>query len=395
MALTDLTGLGLFYPAIPPSLSLVGAGGAFVVSFSNSSALNAVNRKLAFMGSVYLAAGSGSKTISSAGGSISFQTGSAITWATSGTTIQIGIQDISSTAGPGIQPDGTFDVSGTRVQGTDTLAINTWTTTNMGSGTKTITHGDAVAIVIEMTVRNGADSVTASYPVGNDAARYPAGNFFTTSWPTSNADLIPNAIITFNDGTLGWLDCSYPGAASAVQVTLADTTNPDEYGIIFQSPWDCKIDALYCGLLNGAASNSDATLQIYSDPTGSPSVISGGQITLDANNSNSQSSERLGTYLLAAPLSLTRNTSYCVSVKGTGSGSVKTSVITLGSATYRSAYSGGTTRSLASRNNGSGAFSSDTTKFPIMGVRMSAFNDTSGGGGGGGGSLVGGLVVRT
>lgn len=393
MALTNLTGLGLFYPALPPSLSLVGAGGAQVVSFANSSALNAAARKLAFIGNIYLAAGSGSKTISSAGGSISLETGTAVTWATSGTTLQIGIQDVSSAAGPGIQPDGTFDVSGTRVQGTDSLAVSTWTTTSMGSGTKTITHGDAVAIVIEMTVRNGADSVTLSYPVGSDSARYPAGIFFTTSWPAANGSIIPNAIITFDDGTLGWIDCSYAGAALSSATFYSDVTNPDEYGVIFQVPWDCRIDAIYAGFYNGAA-NATCTLQVYSDPTGSPGVVSGTQITISNRNSNALNTARIGTYLLPAPVALTRNTSYCVSVKATGSGNIGLDVITLGSATYRAAYSGGTTRSLATRNNGSGAFNSVTSQFVMMGVRMSAFNDTSGGGGSGGGSLIGGLIVK-
>lgn len=393
MALTNLTGLGLLFPALPPTLSLVGAGGALVVSMANSSAMNAAARKLAFIGNIYLAAGSGSKTISSAGGAIAFETGSFVTWATPGTTLQIGIQDVSSIAGPGIQPDGTFDVSGTRVQGVDSLAASTWTSTNMGTGTKTITHGDMVAIVIEMTVRNGADSVTASYPVGLDTARFPAGIFFTTSWPAANGSIMPNAVLSFDDGSIGWIDCSYAGTSSIGQTLYSDSTNPDEYGIIFQLPWDCNIDALYAGFMNGAA-NATATLQIYSDPTGSPSILSGSQVALSNRNSPSATIARLGTYLLPAPIALTRNTSYCVSLKGTSSGSIGLDIVALGSATYRPAYSGGTTRSLATRNNGSGAFSTDTARFPMIGVRVNGFTATAGGGSGGG-SLVGGLVVRT
>ena len=64
------------------------------------------------------------------------------------TNLRIGLQDVTPATG---FEDGTFDVYADLVGGTDTIAEDVILATPMESGTKTVTHGDLLAIAIEMT----------------------------------------------------------------------------------------------------------------------------------------------------------------------------------------------------------------------------------------------------
>src|SRR3990172_6421351 len=134
---------------------------------TSSGTLDAAGEKIVFIGRMYLEGGPGSKTISSAGGKIDWRT-SAVTWATPGSALRVGIADVDLTKGPPGRDDGTFDVRKDLVQGTDSLASNTWVSTAMDTGTKTIAHGDLVAIVFELTATLGVDSVQVAKTNNNN-----------------------------------------------------------------------------------------------------------------------------------------------------------------------------------------------------------------------------------
>ena len=78
-----------------------------LASYTNFSAIAAAGRSIAVIGKLVLAAGTGSKTISSAGGKIYIGKIASRTFANAGSTLRIGIQDV--TAGTGLE-DGVFDV---------------------------------------------------------------------------------------------------------------------------------------------------------------------------------------------------------------------------------------------------------------------------------------------
>src|SRR3990172_9084696 len=174
---------------------------------TSSGTLDAVGEKINFIGRVYLEGGPGSKTISSAGGKIDWRTAT-VTWATPGSTLRVGIADVDLTNGPPGRDDGTFDVRKDLVQGTDSLASNTWVSTAMATGTKTIEHGDLVSIVFELTATLGVDVVTVN-KVNNNNVSYNmpfVSTFLGGVWASGIGT--PCAVITFDDATLGFLDYS-------------------------------------------------------------------------------------------------------------------------------------------------------------------------------------------
>src|SRR5512146_744096 len=145
-ALVNLGDMRLWWPP-PPSLTL----SSLLYGSSGTSALNAAGYKTAFIGNVYISGRPvGAKTISAAGGgSISFTPGTN-TFADAGTNLRVGIQDADTSNSP-VVPDGTHDVYADLVPGSVTLTGGTWYEADMSSGTKSITHGQEIAIVFEMT----------------------------------------------------------------------------------------------------------------------------------------------------------------------------------------------------------------------------------------------------
>lgn len=208
------------------------------------------------------------------------------------------------------RPDGSFDVSRTLTGGTDTISSNTWTTFAMtgGTGSKSIAHGDLIAVVWDMTARAGADSVILS--LGSVVAgAFPVTNEFqSAAWRTTSIGA-PNVLITFDDGTLGILDSAIPFSTAITVETYTDSNNPDERGIIFQVPWDCKIDALWANVGISAA-NSDFTIALYSTPSGTPAVVSGTSFTVLAEQLSATAAQSFNPFLLPAEVTLSRNTDY-------------------------------------------------------------------------------------
>lgn len=377
MTLTTIP-TGLLYP-----LTLDIGSGLAAKQLTNAAALNAATEKLAMIGRVYINGRPGSaKTISAAGGgSISFRT-STVTFANAGTTIDLGIQDVDAANGVIARPDGTFDVSRTLTGGTDTISSNTWTTFAMtgGAGSKSITHGDLIAVVWDMTAFGGADSVVIGIGSG---AQFPVTNeFAAAAWRTSSAGG-PNVVITFDDGTLGIIDGALPFTTALQVETYSDSTNPDERGIFFQVPWDCKIDGFFaqCGI---SGATSDFTIALYSDPSGTPAVVSGASLTILAEQLGQATSQNSIMFTLPTEVTLTRNTDYVLAIKGDGAGNVRLNSWVFGDTAHR-AFLPYASIAKVTRNGGSGAFTAESPAVTMyqMGVRISALQDTSGGGGGG------------
>jgi hypothetical protein len=311
----------------------------------------------------------------------------------------VGIQDVDTTTGSPARPDGTMDVKKTLTGGTDTITASAENTATMSTGTKTISHGDLIAIVLRMTARGGADSVTVGYAAwsfGSYAIDRPLVAT-TTDFSTWSARVggNPCAYIQFDDGTFGILDYHapfWPGCVSSGSFSAADSNNPDENGLIFQVPWACKIDALFCVMDASIGVNSDCDLKLYSDPTGTPTLIT--SASLLGENSMTGGNSGFITVQLASEVQLSASTDYCLSVKATSSSAVSLSQTVLMSTNLFNFLPGGTTLKKATRNDSTGAFTpeSPAVTLPILGVRISQLHDSSTGGGGG--HIIGGSVIR-
>lgn len=329
-----------------------------------SAVIDAANDEVSHMGYIHID-GSGSKACTATGGcSVQWLTG-AVTWASANSAIIVSLQNLSGSAVP-IQTDGTADVSNTLVQGTDALSANTWTTTDFdaddGDG-MTLTEGDLIGVNWKMTVRNGSDSVVINTPVAGATTHIPGASIYTGSWATL-ANGVPNAIITFDDGTLGWIDGSIVYSAAAAASYNTGTT-PDEVALCFYNPIRAKIDALWASVRQ--TSGADAELVLYSSPLASPSAMS--TITLDEDNSFDNSSIRQKVAVLPAEKTLGTGW-YAVALRATTANTVQDFEYTVSSNSHLKAW-GGVNAYYCSRSDQTGAFSVTTTKLPALGIRYS------------------------
>lgn len=348
------------------------------------TAIDAAGEKAAFVGRLVIEGRATNKTLSAAGGGSIVHRIFSLTWADGSTALSIGLQGVDLTTGNPVRPNGSFDVSRSLVPGVDSLStgMNSISMTG-GSGSKTLSHGDWVAIVFDMTARAGSDAVaigTVLYGAVNTSP--PLVN--TGSWSGITNQYAQVGII-FDDGTRAVLDGSMPMISSQSAENFSDATNPDERGMSFEVPWDCKIDAIY-GMFAGTVAAGDFELQIYQDPFGTPtSILPGGTaLAVDAEMLRSYTAQR-SIWPLVGEIALTRNTRYAVTMKALGaSNSTIGLACTLENAAWKKFWFGGENASKVVRNDGSGAFTETTDVIYQMGVRISGFVDADGGGGGGG-----------
>ena len=252
--------------------------------FDNTGAVtvNAANEYNGIVGQVTLAAGTGSKTCSTASGvcKIYWETG-AVTWASAGTNISVGIQDVGADG----FPDGTFDVKADLTQGTETITAATSMVSAMETGTKTVAQGDIIAVVIRMTVLAGADSVIVA-SMGRLPATYASQGFpygvRSTGTPARNLDAA-KIVIQFDDGTYGWIkaspDVSFNMGVPA-NISFNSGSTPDEYAWVFSLPYSCGLGAIGF-LLDSVAATDNFEFILYTNPLSSPSIPSNGTITAD------------------------------------------------------------------------------------------------------------------
>jgi hypothetical protein len=349
--------------------------------------MDALDEKAAFVGRIFWQGFAASKTVSSAGGKIHFRTG-ATTFANAGTTVRVGLQDLDATAGPPPNPDGTFDVFDDITGGDPELTSssdNVFVTATMSSGTKTLSNGDLVAVVWDMTARGGTDSLILTELSGGGQQFSPTvvANL-TGSWTLATPGR-GCVVIEADDGTLGTLMGTVPIQTVNTR-TFSDATNPDEEGLILRVPVDCKIGG-YVLMMQANAAGADYEINLYSDPTGTPAAVSGASLTGQLGEHGGGAQRTLAHFMLPAEVTLTAGTDYCLAVKATGASGLVTVYHTLRSADDRPIL-GLTDCSRTTRNGASGAFAAGTTdEIPHFGVLISSLHDGSGGGGGGLGML--------
>lgn len=279
--------------------------------------IDAAAEAVHYTGQVFLEAGSGSKTISSAGGKIHWRTSGSVTFANAGTTLRIGLQDVSTAAAP-TQGDGTYDVYADLVGGTDTIAASTAHATAMESGTKTIAHGDKVTIVIEMTARGGTDSVGILYQTGGQGvdSLFPSfTSYLASTWGKVAGQ--PLVTLEFDDGTFGGIFTGppVPGASTGTAVTFASNTGTaDEYGNVFSFPFPVVVEGVW-SITYPTSNAADYEVCLYSDPFGTPTLIEA--VTVDATQVSTANSPRTHSVMFAAARTLAQNTVYAVTARPT------------------------------------------------------------------------------
>jgi|WetSurMetagenome_2_1015567.scaffolds.fasta_scaffold154184_2 hypothetical protein len=342
-----------------------------VNSFSNAT-LDAAGESISYIGKIFIPGG-GSKTISAAGGGkIVWSTSISSTFLNAGTNVRVGINDVNSS---GVE-DGTHDVYADLVGGTDTIATLTVYSTAMEVGSKTITHGDLIAVVIEMTTRGGADSITVS--AGNNASWFPHCATDTGSGPTRAASA-PCCHIIFDDGTYGWFP-DYYGCLITDISTLNLNSTPDEVALVFQLPFACEITQLFAHI-GAIATTDDFEIILYSTPSGTPAAIDTFAFTGFYAGSTGASADTPFKVVLPTTRTLLANTEYAIAVRPTTTNNItlKSLDFGTGNAAYRAMTTLGTNWYYGSRTNQSGAFAATTTKLPYIGFNFRSIENIAGG----------------
>ena len=359
---------GLWWPYGNPITFITGS----------ASALDGTGEYCAFIGKISIAGKATNKTLDTTGSSsIRFSVGAAPVFDNAGSVFTVGFQGVDKTTGFPVRPNGTWSaraVITTAANSTPTLT----TTSTTGhvivptAGTITLSHGDEVCFVYEMTTRAGTDSIT---PTGSysKVAQYPAVITNVSGSPAGLSSVGAAVIVTFSDGTLGTILGNFlPGQSAAL--TWADATNPDEVGGGFRFDSACTIDAVAFPLRLVDAT-SDAQFDIVSDYLGTPTSLIGGPIALTAENLSVAASEVMVFYEFASDVSMAAATDYVVALKATGAGNIRFTQLTLADAAHRIFVGpGGTTMFSTTRNGGSGAYgAADTTLLNPFSVRISGF----------------------
>lgn len=243
------------------------AAGANVAANTTTLLMDALNEVVQVVGTVRL---------TGKAASVSFDTNSKILWRTgtagtytAGDIITIGVQDVDATNGPPGRGDGVFDCSTTI--NCNTLANATTQSTAMTTGSKTISHGDQIAIVFQLTTFTAASikmQGLAATAVLGQSAGYPISNLNNT---LPGVVPMPLLLDFEGDGTvLGFIDVMEvaPIESFGTAVTFGSGT---EHGMAFVAPATCKIDGFKI-VGNVTASTVNTTLTLYKNLVSPTSV---------------------------------------------------------------------------------------------------------------------------
>lgn len=300
-----------------------------------------------------------SHTVSSSGGKVYFRVGT-VTWATAGSTLKIGIQDVTS----GLE-DGSYDVYDELVQGTDSIASNTLVTATMSSGSKVIANDSLIAVIVELTTRNGADSITCTRTTGGGGIPYASVD--SGSGPAKVVGM-PLIAIEADDGTFGWFHQS----TIPHQETFTSFNNgsaADEYAMIFKLPFKCTINRLIADI-GEIDPGETGELILYSNPT-SATPIAERVYSHDGDTFGTPGAAFARTWVPITEFTLEANTEYAVAYRPTSvaNRSIRR-ITTIPSVNARKSTPFGTTLFGGTRADNAGAFTTSTTDWPSMGFQI-------------------------
>lgn len=346
-----------------------------------SSTLDAAGEALHFSGQVFLAAGAGSKTLSSAGGKIHYRS-STTTFSSASTTFRVGVQDVSSVDGPPGRGDGTYDVYGEFVGGTDSIASIATVSVPMESGSKTISHGDKISIVFEMTARGGSDSVTIYRTLNaENLCQFPVTTtYLSAAWARASGSAV--CCIEFDDGTFGWLFGSVIFSTAAQTQTFNSTSGTaDEYGLAIYSPVPIAVDGAYAFIQPGTT-GADFEMCLYSDAFGaSPTLIEA--VSADVTMLGSTGGLLMHYAMFSQQRVLKQNVNYAITVRPTTSANVSLNYWDVASAGMMDSHQLGRNCYAIRRIDNAGAFAewnggTAKTRRLVMGMVAAGFHDAWG-----------------
>lgn len=297
--------------------------------------------------------------------------------------IRISLQDIDTATGTPPQPDGSVDQS-------VTLAGTAFSSnTNISSGNldadRSVTwgSGNPICVVFEYTTFTAADSIiiycNRRTETGGSIGALPMSSFYNgTSWAQQTG--FPNIGLVASDGTVGCLFNAPMIVGGATQ-----SYSSGEWGLKFQVAEPCSI--VGANVFHGTnVDGRDAALVLYD---GSNNVLASTDLLGEWQNSTAA----LWIDMPLAAYDLSASTTYYLAMKQTAGAGRQLGYFDLYSADHVVPWGYGTGSCIVTRATaGSGAWTEDTDRLPMIFPYFGKFSDGSGSGGGG--PLIGGRLVR-
>lgn len=354
------------------------------VQYRTSLLLDASTERAAFVGSVWAPGRPVGGTVNVR--KIHFRTGAVTFNALS--VFRVSLQDVSATAGPPYQPDGTPDQ--TYAYAGTGLSANGWNTTGNLSADRTVALGSRIAVVFDYTTFTSGDSVVISSfdsvtGGGNDFREGFGGSplLYTGSWSlNSGAGIV---VLELDDGTFAFIEGCFPFSALGT-ASVSSTGGVRRAGLIFQVAMTQKIDGFWAYLAIPDA--CDGQLILY-DSDGTTALA-----TVAIDNDAVQAASARYFEPRFAPITLQANTSYRLAFVGGTSTAATVYTFDVADANHWGGMAFGPAGHYTEHNGTS--WSETTTRRAFgFGIRPCAFDDGSGGGGGTGiGVLTGGGMAR-
>jgi hypothetical protein len=349
---------GLWMPGIPPLRD---------VPQLQAGTIDATGEKFAFIGRVWNK-DRASKTIERVGfrfGTVTKSGGSALT---------VSLQDVNAAAGPPFQPDGTPDETVAIANGDGTFVSNTWHRSGTLSAGRSVTFGELLAVVIEYdgSGRSAPDTVGITTLTGSNTPIFPQTSgtaLYTASW--ANGFAFNGVVLEFSDGTFGTLDVGFPCSAINT-VNYNSASGSDEIAMVFQVPFNCKIDGMY-GVVGPSSSAANFDLIIYE---GTTSIASH---SFDANTVLAATPAPRLAVATISEVALSKNTTYYLAAKPTTATNIQIYTIDVANADHWQVWPGGTAWNYTARVDGGSWDAPTTTKRPFsFGIRISQVDDGMG-----------------
>jgi hypothetical protein len=388
MTIQNLVGDGFWIPGLWNYMA-----GTMAITSTDGALLDADEEEVQFIGTVKIDGG-GSKTFGTSGSKIDWLAGASITFA-SGSTVRVGVKkasSISTSAGPPARATigaAAFDVYDDLVGGTDTISSTTWRSDAMSAGTPfTVADGDMLAVCFHLDTSSGTPSVKIRAGNTGSSILSPTTTL-VTSGPTYTVQTsVPNLLITFDDGTLGWVSGTF--VRSVFDAASGSIGNTNINGNVFQVPYACKIDAIAAVVTT--TGTTDFSLDLYSTPLGTPSLVEG--VAVDANQLSTTSAPRLTLKQLTTPRTLTINTDYAVGVRQTTANAVTVHQYDVNDAAHFKPNGMGA-ECYAAISTAGATFSAQNSgkRRYLVWARVCALDDGAGGGGGLAANPIAGFVA--
>lgn len=285
-----------------------------------------------------------------------------------GSTFKVSLQDVSLTAGPPMREDGTQDQTLSIANADAGFASNAWYEAGFdSSATRSLTHGDLIAVVFQFDTFVSADTVNIRAVSAVQATMVEGQSIVVANLTGAYAQqtAVPNVVLRCNDGSYGTLQGAVVCSAINTHTFTVNTAGADEYALAFQYPVPVKIDGFWI-LANAGTATDTSELLLYS---GTTALVT---MTLDHNAIRAATSWYSTAH---TEQTLAANTLYRIAFRPTGGNNVSVYSIDVNMANHLQCHPGGVNAHVWTRVD-QGAWGGElTTRRLFAGVRPSAWDD--------------------